>query len=217
MEIIFGILLAGLFVLFSRNKRQDKPPARSARPAVPAPQPAFHARRRADPTTDDRLSALRRTTITVRKPINREAYAVFVKLENAVAANAPKARVLAEVSMGAFLSTSGYGANKYRDKLAFSSFNAKRVDFLVINGFGKPVLIVEYQGSGHDPDGTAAERDMLKREAIGLAGIELVEIFRHQSPDEIDILLGAAVRRNCMYQATAATPGAVSVLPDPVG
>jgi len=99
--------------------------------------------------------------------------------------------------MGAFLSTAGGNYLSPDDKLAFYSFNAKRVDFLIIDGYGQPAFVVEYQGSGHHMSGTAAERDMLKREAIRKTTIELVEIFDHHSDEEIYSLLHGAVKRNC--------------------
>lgn len=198
MENVVGLLLIGLLVFYflgGKKKFRYRPKTTS----VPSEW------QKSSPTTDDRLSALRSTSISIKKPINREAYKVLVRIEKILEADAPKARVLAEVGMGAFLTTTGQGDLLPEDKLAFSSFNAKRVDFLVIDGLGQPSFIVEYQGSGHHL-GAAAERDMLKREAIRRARIELVEIFNHHSDAEVDALLRAAVQRNCKQVPTSRRP-----------
>ncbi|WP_407976488.1 DUF2726 domain-containing protein [Brucella pseudogrignonensis] len=184
MEFLVVLFLFGVFIFYMR--RRGRPSNRYG-----ANRQALHS-----PRTDDRLSALRATTISVKKPINREAYGVLVKIEKVLSSEVPKARVLAEVGMGAFLSTGGGGDLFADDKLAFTSFNAKRVDFLVIDAFGKPAFVVEYQGSGHHLGGSAAERDMLKREAIRRAKIELVEIFDFHSDAEVYALLQGAVQRN---------------------
>lgn len=113
-----------------------------------------------------------------------------------LSSDAPKARVLAEVGMGAFLTTGDGGGLLSDAKLAFTSFNAKRVDFLIIDAFGQPTFVVEDRGSGHHLGSTAVERDMLKREAIRRAGIELVEIFNFHSDAEVFSLLQGAVQRN---------------------
>lgn len=199
MENLVGLLLIGLLFFFFVGGRKKKFRYR------PKTTPVSSEWQKSSPTTDDRLSALRSTSISVKKPINKEAYKVIVKIEKILEADAPKARVLAEVGMGAFLTTVGQGDLLPEDKLAFSSFNAKRVDFLVIDGFGQPSFIVEYQGSGHHL-GAAAERDMLKREAIRRARIELVEIFNHHSDAEAHALLRAAVQRNCKQVSTSRRP-----------
>ncbi|WP_112309656.1 DUF2726 domain-containing protein [Pseudogemmobacter bohemicus] len=146
-------------------------------------------------TVEEQLSALRATNISARRPINKSAYRILVMIERTLKAEAPRARVMAEVGMGAFLSTRGAVGLTTQDKMAFGAFNAKRVDFLVIDGFGEPCFAVEYQGSGHHVGDTAAARDVLKREALRLGGVELVEIHAHTSEEELLALLTGAVRR----------------------
>ncbi len=193
LDIIIGLFLVGLLVFYVRRRGRG----------ISRPTYSPQSWQSSSPTTNARLSALQASSVTVKKPINKEAYRILLKIEKILTSDAPKARVLAEVGMGAFLSTAGGGDLLPEDKLAFSSFNAKRVDFLIIDGFGQPAFIVEYQGSGHHMGGTAGERDMLKREAIRQARIELVEIFDHHSDVEIYSLLHGAVQRNCGRILTA--------------
>lgn len=146
-------------------------------------------------TVDEQLSALRATTVVSRRPINKSAYRVLLMIERTLRNDAPRARVLAEVGMGAFLSTGEQRDRLPNDKMAFGAFNSKRVDFLVIDAFGEPCFAVEYQGNGHHLGSTAAGRDVLKREALRLGGVELVEIHAHTSEEEALALLAGAVRR----------------------
>jgi hypothetical protein len=64
-----------------------------------------------------------------------------------------------------------------------SAINSKRVDILVIDREGWPLLAIEYQGDGHY-QGTAAARDAVKREALRRAGIGYLEIFPGESEDQ---------------------------------
>ena len=146
-------------------------------------------------TVDEQLSALRATTVISRRPINKSAYRVLLMIERNLRNEAPRARVLAEVGMGAFLSTGEQRERLANDKMAFGAFNSKRVDFLVIDAFGEPCFAVEYQGNGHHLGSGSAGRDVLKREALRLGGVELVEIHAHTSEEEALALLSGAVRR----------------------
>lgn len=189
--IIF--LLAGFFILFIIFIRRRGKPSNEC---------GTCPRRAQSPQLNDRFSALKACKISVKRPINRQAYKVFVKIEEVLASDAPKARVLAEVGMGAFLSTAEGWEFCRHSKLAFTSFNAKRVDFLVIDALGHPAFVVEYQGSGHHLGGSAAYRDMLKREALRKAGIEMVEISVFHSDAEVSALLQGAVQRNLPQRRT---------------
>jgi hypothetical protein len=151
-----------------------------------------------EPVVDRQLSAVLAVEVSRRKPINKSAYRLLIEIEKAIRENAPRARVLAEVGMGAFLSTGKPGEQSPDDKAAFWAFNAKRVDFLVIDGWGNPAFAVEYQGTGHYLDNTADGRDAVKKAALRSGGVELVEIHAHMSAEEQNALLAGAVRRNCV-------------------
>ncbi|MBK5933212.1 uncharacterized protein DUF2726 [Rhodovulum imhoffii] len=120
-----------------------------------------------------------------RKPVNPEAYkAVFSVVERTLAEITPKHRLLAEVSMGSFLGTSNEKGTRGQQNLAFRSINSKRVDFLVIDEFGYPKLVIEYHGSGHF-QGSAEARDEVKRRALKRAGIPLLEFHEGVSAKEV--------------------------------
>lgn len=57
----------------------------------------------------------------------------------------------------------------------FARFNAKRVDFLVVDARWQPVAVVEYQGSGHF-QGDSEKRDAIKRSYCRAANIAFIEV-----------------------------------------
>ena len=66
---------------------------------------------------------------------------------------------------------------------AYSAYGSKRVDFLIIDSFGRPAVAIEYHGSGH-LQGNAAARDAVKKRALHKAGIELLEVCEFTEKDD---------------------------------
>lgn len=85
--------------------------------------------------------------------------------------------VFPQVALGEVLHT--------EDAEAYRAINSKRCDLLLTDRNGFPVAVVEYQGSGHNLNGTAAWRDEIKREAVERAGMEYLEIRETDTPDDI--------------------------------
>ena len=81
--------------------------------------------------------------------------------------------------MGVYLSAS--------DMQAHSSINSKRADFVIISKYGKPCVVVEYQGTGHY-QANAAARDAVKKEACRKAGIHYVEISADYNDQDINVI-----------------------------
>jgi hypothetical protein len=108
-------------------------------------------------------------------PVNREAVRVLYAIDEWIKDYQPDWRFAFEVAMGGFIKTP-YAPDDPRQKRAFNSYSGKRVDFLLINRRGQPVLVVEYNGSGHDLSGDADARMEVKRLALQKAGIPLLEI-----------------------------------------
>lgn len=197
--VIFVVVLCVLADMKKTRRRKYK-----SRKWVNYPQKPDRAR---DQNTEQQgvlekqLEALRSTTIKTKRPVNRSAFQIWLALERAIKIHAPRSRVMPEVGMGAFLNTSSDGQISWDDKEAFRAFVAKRVDFLVVDDFGNPAFAVEYHGSGHYIGDTAASRDVVKREALRLAGVELVEVHGHTSDTERDALFVGAIQRNCKVQS----------------
>jgi hypothetical protein len=115
-----------------------------------------------------------------RRLLNSGEYRVFKTVEDCVTAAGRGYRVFAQTSLGEILASP--------DEQAYHSINSKRVDILVVDQGGWPVLAVEFQGQAHY-QGTAALRDAVKKEALVKAGVGYVEVFARDTVDEIRLLI----------------------------
>lgn len=118
-----------------------------------------------------------------RPLLNRPEAAVFKALDAAVIARNPAWQVMAQVSLGEFLSSP--------DRSAFFSVNSKRVDFALMDSDCCVRHAIEYQGTGHHHEGgAAAARDAVKKEALRKAGIGYHEVVAgHTTPAELKRLI----------------------------
>ncbi|MGE9516410.1 MAG: DUF2726 domain-containing protein [Solitalea-like symbiont of Tyrophagus putrescentiae] len=121
--------------------------------------------------------------------INREAYLnAFRYIETAInnvtsTYNIPhKYRVLAEVPLIACIKLNkDYGTKDARTK-ATHSYSAKRIDFLIIDPYGSPILAVEYNGSGHSLGSSSQIRDLIKEKVLKAVNLKLYVIDFHATP-----------------------------------
>lgn len=150
--------------------------------------------------TKNQLRFVEEIELFAERPINKEAFRIFRALEDHLESRKPKLRLLAEVGLGAFIRTSRNNSPQWKRQRAFSSFNSKRVDFLIIDHFGRPAVAVEYQGTGHYLGENAAGRDVVKKRALQRAGIELLEIHTTSSTGEflaqLDQMLARHLRKH---------------------
>lgn len=115
------------------------------------------------------MEYISRVEFEPRRLLNRSEYGILRILEKVVRETGGGRRVMAQTSLGEVIGTrSASGTEEARD-LAFRSINSKRLDFLVIDRSGIPVLAVEYQGHGHYQN-NAFMRDAVKREAVRKGG-----------------------------------------------
>ncbi|CAM3177524.1 DUF2726 domain-containing protein [Komagataeibacter xylinus] len=133
--------------------------------------------------------------------VNREAVRVLYAIDEWIKVCQPDWRFAFEVAMGSFIKTP-YAPDDQRQKRAFNSYSGKRVDFLLIDRFGNPVLVVEYNGSGHDLSGDADARMAVKRLALQKAGIPLLEIPERMGKPDI---FAALSEKTVMFEAEKRT------------
>lgn len=120
------------------------------------------------------LKAIRRAPIKPRVVLNQPERKVYRDLSNLVAQSCSHT-LLTQVSMGEFLRIDGKRVSKSIWLTAFNAFNAKRVDFLIVDADWVPCVVIEYQGTGHGL-GNAASRDAIKRAVCARASIPMVEV-----------------------------------------
>ncbi len=136
----------------------------------PAPDPS---NRLGDPKAQ--MEFIAKVDFEARPLLNRPEYKILRILEE-VAQDIPGGlRVMAQTSLGEVLAPQPASGSQEARDLAFLSINNKRLDFLMIDAYGMPVLAVEYQGHGHFRD-TTFMSDAVKREALRKAGIRLLEV-----------------------------------------
>ncbi|WP_232469096.1 DUF2726 domain-containing protein [Croceicoccus marinus] len=124
-----------------------------------------------------------------RALLNRSETQVFKALDAAVVARNPSWQVMAQVSLGEFLSSP--------DRSAYAAINSKRVDFALMDADCRVRHALEYQGNGHH-QGSAAARDAVKKEALRKAGIGYHEVVAgHTTPAELRRLIEKLVPHGC--------------------
>jgi hypothetical protein len=116
-----------------------------------------------------------------RALLNKSEARVFRELDRIVIARNAAWQVMAQVSVGEFLSSD--------DAEAYGCINSKRVDLLLVDGDCRARHALEYQGAGHH-QGTAAARDAVKKEALRKAGIGYHEVVAgHTTPTDLKRLV----------------------------
>lgn len=106
--------------------------------------------------------------------LNKSEYPVLLLLESVAREVNGGFRVMAQTSLGEVLRPIKT-LNEEAEQLAYASINSKRVDFVIIDRTGRAVVAVEYQGTGHY-QGTALQRDAIKREAFQKANVAFIEV-----------------------------------------
>ena len=155
---------------YAPPRREDSSRAASGEVAPPQPEAS---KRLGDPTAQ--MEFISKVDFKPRPLLNRSEYKILRILEE-VSQDIPGGhRVMAQTSLDEVLAPRMASGSKAARDLAFRSINSKRLDFLVIDGYGMPVLAVEYQGHGHYNDRTFMH-DAVKREAVRKAGIRFLEI-----------------------------------------
>lgn len=130
----------------------------------------------------EQLKVVASAKFASRPLLNKSEAAVFKALDQAVIARNPNWQVMAQVSLGEFLSSPS--------KDAYFAVNSKRVDFALMDENSCVVHVLEYQGTGHHTGSSAAARDAVKKEALRKAGIGYHEIVAgHTTPSELRALV----------------------------
>lgn len=114
------------------------------------------------------MKAVAEASFQKQKLMNGSEFQVFRALEQDMALKQRGYRIFAQASLGEVISSASEGA--------YRAINSKRVDVLIVDKGGYPVLAIEYQGHGHN-GATSAQRDAIKKQALGKAGVGYLEIF----------------------------------------
>jgi hypothetical protein len=121
------------------------------------------------------MEIIARVDFEPQRLLNKSEYKILLVLEAATREIDAGLRVMAQTSMGEIIRPKKGSAPDDDCNLAYRSINSKRIDFVVINRFGTPILAVEHQGAGHY-HARSFMRDAVKREALRKANVELIEV-----------------------------------------
>ncbi len=139
------------------------------------------------------MNAVMAASFEKQKLLNFSEYRVFRIIEDLVAEVRQGYRVFAQINLGEIL--------RSPDDNAYRSINSKRVDILIVDRRGLPMLAVEYQGGGHYR-GDAAARDAVKKEALRKAGVPYIEIVPADNEADIKSLVRKHLGWNVTTGAT---------------
>ncbi|WP_231638950.1 DUF2726 domain-containing protein [Aurantiacibacter marinus] len=177
--IFLGVVLVAVFVLkelFGKPKGRGKGRSSKYKPNTNWAKNRNGPDKRINDAADQ-LKLVMGADFKPRPLLNKPEAKVFKSLDAAVIERNPAWQVMAQVSLGEFLSSP--------DRSAFFSVNSKRVDFALMDEKCCVVHALEYQGTGHH-QGSAAARDAVKKEALRKAGIGYHEIVAgHTTPAEL--------------------------------
>lgn len=110
-----------------------------------------------------------------RRLMNKPEFALYRDLSALVACGQAGHRLFAQVAYGAFLEVMAREDRKDMADAAYHAVHRKVADFVLIDRFGQPIAVIEYQGEGHY-HGNAHARDQAKRIACQKAGLPFIEI-----------------------------------------
>lgn len=110
-----------------------------------------------------------------KRLMNKPEFSLYCELHALVSQGHSGYRLFAQVAFGAFLEAIAREDRTEIKDAAYHAVHRKIADFLIIDRFGQPVAVIEYQGEGHY-QGNAHARDQAKRVACQKAGLLFVEI-----------------------------------------
>ena len=173
--IVVCIGMAVVLLRYALQYSSGAPAKPAARPdALKWDHPSFYAHQ---------LAVINETRrIEPTNLLNKEEAKPFYGARDALFELLPETRgwnVYAQASMGEFLECSY--------KKARRTFNSKRVDLLICDNYGMPVLVIEHQGSGHiNPHNSTCDeaRNQVKHAVLKKAGIRMIETPANVSSSE---------------------------------
>jgi hypothetical protein len=165
--VALAIMGVAAFQLFGRTRRR---PPRRRLPYI------VHDTYHGVSDAARQLDAVIVGTFRKKRLMNASEHRVFMIVERTLTECARGHRLFAQTSLGEVLESAD----------AHHTINAKRVDMLVVDQGGWPVLAIEYQGAGHY-QGNAAARDAIKKEALRRADVRYVEITADDTDNRVRV------------------------------
>lgn len=187
-------------------------------PSWTAPDPSTPTPRPPPPDLADpkaQMEAIAVVAFDTVPLLNKEEARLLYTLEETVKSLGTGYRLMAQTSLGEIIQPVGTQGTSEERRRAYASINSKRIDFGVFNRYGRLVIAIEYQGSGHYQQHTFM-RDAVKREAIRKAGVPYLEVPKDfiRGKVQAQILELLAPRSGPSKSPTGRTPSDWPTSPD---
>ncbi|MEM7641037.1 MAG: DUF2726 domain-containing protein [Pseudomonadota bacterium] len=200
---------------FRRQRRHHEAAIAREREAHAAEIAILRERLRAQDDAPKSFDAITAVGIERQRLMNRSEYWLYKTLQ-ALAPDLPgHPLIFPQVPIGEVLRVVPSKGTPAERRRASQDIQCKRVDFALTDRSGHILAAVEYQGRGHY-QGTAAFRDQIKQAVFRRAGIPLVEIEPHASPDDIAAILAHALSPKRAPGRPASDPPALASNPKPM-
>lgn len=125
---------------------------------------------------EDQLYLVANNSFNLKRIMNKEEFKLFKKIERHLKDHYPYYRVFPQVCLGEIFTSD--------NKLAYSCINSKRADLIIIDQFGRPIMVIEYQGEGHF-NGDAFIRDAVKKEVCRKTGVSYIEFSTNNEDSQL--------------------------------
>lgn len=140
------------------------------------PRRYLHRPRRDFTDVGEQMKAVIGGSFQKQRLMSPSEFQIYHAIERDFADRNSGLRVFAQTVLGEILTSP--------DEAAYRSINSKRIDILIVDRSGFPLIAIEYQGRGHFR-GTAAARDAVKKEALRKAGVHYLEVFPNDPKERV--------------------------------
>jgi hypothetical protein len=134
---------------------------------------------------ENQLSVVRREKFKKNKLVNKSEMELLEALEKALSSKGY--RIMVQTSYGAFLG--------HDDKEVYFQVHSKRADFVVMNRFGYPEMVIEYNGEGHYQSNSSLKDD-IKELSVQSANIPFVKITYNEKYNNFESAIKTKVIPN---------------------
>lgn len=141
-----------------------------------SPPPHTYERIRRPYNKEDQLYLVANNSFNLKRIMNKGEFKLFQKIERHLTRHHPYYRVFPQVCLGEIFTS--------ENKSAYSCINSKRADLIIIDQFGRPIVVIEYQGEGHF-NGDAIIRDAVKKEVCRKTGVAYMEFSANDEDSQL--------------------------------
>lgn len=158
---------------------------------------------RSDPSRTDgpdaQMELVSGVEFAPRRLLNGPEFGILRLLDKIVLETGAGHRAIGQASLGDVIAPKALYASEGARRRAFRSIDSKRLDFVIVDRHGMPVLAVDFQGRDRTEP---LMREDVKRKAVRKAGIGFLEIPADHDADVIGDRIRSMLRPNLRTPAS---------------